>query len=90
VNLLPFLTGSQSGQPHAELFWRVGNRAAIRSGDWKALRNGGSKKDEWELYKLTDDVGESRSLSRVEPDRLARLRDQWEEINAEMIEPLWR
>lgn len=90
VNLLPFLTGSQSGQPHAELFWRVGNRAAIRSGDWKALRNGGSKKGEWELYNLTNDVGESRNLSRVEPDKLARLRDQWEEINAEMIEPLWR
>lgn len=90
VNLVPFLTGKQGGQPHAELFWRVGHRAAIRSGDWKALRNGGPKKDEWELYRLTDDVGESRNLSRVEPDRLARLRDQWEEINTEMIEPLWR
>ncbi|MGZ0166162.1 MAG: sulfatase-like hydrolase/transferase, partial [Planctomycetales bacterium] len=61
VNLLPFLTTASDESPHNELFWRVGTKAAIRSGDWKLLRNPGrrQKNAEWELYNLKDDIGET-------------------------------
>ena len=38
VNLMPYLTGKQSGQPHEALFWRMGDQAAVRIGDWKLIR----------------------------------------------------
>ena len=93
VNLMPFLTGQQAGQPHQELFWRVGQQAALRSGEWKIVRDtrrSPRPRDEWELYRLADDIGETRDLASTEPDRLRQLRGRWETINAEMVDPLWR
>ena len=41
VNLIPFLGGSETGQPHDVLFWRLNQKTAVRVGDWKLLRNPG-------------------------------------------------
>ena len=38
VNLLPFLSGEQSGQPHEYLYWRSGPTIAIRDERWKLIR----------------------------------------------------
>lgn len=38
VNLLPFLTGEQSGRPHEYLYWRSGPTTAIRDERWKLIR----------------------------------------------------
>ena len=37
VNLVPFLRGEASGQPHESLYWRMGDKAAWRQGDWKLV-----------------------------------------------------
>ena len=38
VDLLPFLTGAETKAPHETLYWRLGEQAAIRRGDWKLVR----------------------------------------------------
>jgi arylsulfatase A-like enzyme len=92
VNLLPFLTTASDESPHNELFWRVGTKAAIRSGDWKLLRNPGrrQKNAEWELYNLKDDIGETSNLAAEQPARVKRLTAAWERLDAQMIEPVWQ
>lgn len=38
VNLLPYVTGKETGRPHETLFWRRGVAAAVRKGPWKLIR----------------------------------------------------
>ncbi len=35
VNLLPFIRGESTGQPHETLFWRSDSYRGKREGDWK-------------------------------------------------------
>lgn len=92
VNLLPFLNGTSQGSPHKELFWRVGSKAAIRVGDWKLLRNPGRGKQNapWELYNLRDDIGETVDLSGQHADKYQQLLSAWNNLNDQMIDPIWR
>ncbi len=90
VNLLPFLTGDKKGSPHETLFWRLNKKTAIRVGDWKLLRNpqrGFS--DKWQLYNLSKDIGETQDLASNQPEKLKELFARWEQLNAEMIAPIW-
>ena len=91
TDLLPFLTGKTEGQPHSSLFWRLGNRTALRAGDWKLLKNPsrGRAGDAWELYNLATDVSESRDLAAEENERVEQLVAEWTRLNEEMIEPAW-
>ncbi|WP_166830330.1 sulfatase-like hydrolase/transferase [Thalassoroseus pseudoceratinae] len=90
VNLLPFLTGSQTEPPHSQLFWRIGGRQAFRAGDWKIVRHGrGNSVPKWELYNLKNDIAESTNLATKHADKLEHLARQWEILNAEMIDPAW-
>ena len=91
VDLLPFLDGSVKEAPHDSLYWRVGNQAALRKGDWKAVRPGrNNPSGKWELYDLASDLGESRDLSGEEVGRLEELTREWQEIDGAMIAPLFR
>ena len=38
VNLLPYLSGENDGEPHEALYWRFGQQMAIRKGDWKLVQ----------------------------------------------------
>jgi len=91
VDLLPFLTGDKIGTPHEQLFWRVGQRAALRSGDWKLLRN--PRRGEsggWELYHLAEDIAEANDRAEAEPGKLAELLEAWNALDSEMVEPAFR
>jgi arylsulfatase A-like enzyme len=88
VNLLPFLSGTQNGEPHDWLAWAAdqgrGVDTALRRGDWKIvqLETGKQGPDPvaWELYHLTEDIGETRNLAAEHPDRvkeMAALFQQW-------------
>ena len=90
VNLMPYLTGDNNGQPHDELFWRISTKSARRKGNWKLLRNPGrGQGDEWELYNLRKDISETDNLATNEPEKLNQLLNAWESINAEMMDPVW-
>ena len=96
VDLKPWLTTTVSGglissdgadnRPHQTLYWRVGERAALREGDWKVVRQPSRGKPlRWELFQLSDDLPESRDLSNEAPDQLHRLVSRWEEMNAQDV-----
>ena len=92
VDLIPFVTGKDSGTPHETLFWRQGGRTAIRHGDWKLVRMGGRKAKgnaNWELYNLANDLSEETNVAGSNPERLAELVELWERMNDEMVDPLF-
>ena len=91
ANLLPYLTGENASRPHDTLFWRLNQRTAVRVGDWKLLRNPQRRQEgNWELYNLAEDLSETTDLAQRQPDRLDELKDAWQRLNAEMVEPVWR
>jgi|TARA_B110000467_G_C18298670_1_gene469785 arylsulfatase A-like enzyme len=92
VNLIPFLTGENSGRPHETLFWRQGGKAGLRHGDLKLVRMGGRKdvgNAKWELYDLSKDLSEETNLAQSNPEKLAELITLWEQMNGEMREPMF-
>lgn len=91
VDLLPYLTGVQSTVPRRTFFWRLGQKTAIRHGDWKLLSQGSGRATErkWELYDLSRDIGEARDLADREPDRVRELEAEWQRLNSQMIPPVW-
>jgi arylsulfatase A-like enzyme len=86
VNLIPFLTGEKTGNPHESLFWRFGEQWAVRQGDWKLAAPRGESP---QLYNLRDDVGESRDLSGEHPEKLSALKAAYQEWDIKNIEPRW-
>ncbi|MCA9047945.1 MAG: sulfatase-like hydrolase/transferase [Planctomycetaceae bacterium] len=89
VDLLPFLRRENDADPHPTLFWRTGNRAALRHHDLKIVRSGSAGDHAWQLFDLKTDLGESTDLAGKMPDKLQNLRSVWETMNAEMSEPIW-
>ena len=86
VDLLPFLAGEKTSPPHETLFWRYGDRWAIRHGTFKLLSNG---KPTAELYDLSTDVGEKNDLAAARPGQAAELRRQFDAWSAQMKPPAW-
>jgi arylsulfatase A-like enzyme len=69
VNLIPYLTGAQSGVPHETLYWRFWNQAAIRRGNWKYLQAGTSRY----LFDLSSPDHEKHNLHARYPTVAADL-----------------
>jgi arylsulfatase B len=90
VNLMPYLTGKNEDSPHVTLFWRSVNKRALRSGDWKVVKNPQrGRGGDWELYNLRADISEQDNLVSQYPEKLQELTRQWEAMNSVMIDPLW-
>jgi arylsulfatase A-like enzyme len=100
VNLLPFLTGKISGQPHEALYWRLGENMAIRKGNWKLVKTNErplqvvdpaifNDLSGAELYNLADDIGEKKNLAASYPEKVKELGAAWQRWNRELARPLW-
>ena len=100
VNLLPFLTGEVSGQPHGALYWRLGQHMAIRIGDWKLVKTTEGPLKEVdpstfnylsgaELYNLADDISERKNLAATHPEKVKELAAIWQRWNKELTKPMW-
>jgi arylsulfatase A-like enzyme len=101
VDILPYLKGEAKADPHDTLYWRLGEQAAIRRGDWKLVRYdqtadtarpaGGArpKVTSFRLYDLSQDVGESRDLATEKPEKVKELQEAWEAWSAQLARPLW-
>jgi arylsulfatase A-like enzyme len=76
VNLIPFITGEQSGVPHDRLFWRAGQQHAARVGDWKLVE---TRTASPMLFNLKDDIEESRDLATTQPEKLKELQSSFAE-----------
>ena len=57
------------------LYWRMNHRSqrALREGDWKYLQVDGNEY----LFNIARDERERANLAGREPERLARMREQW-------------
>ncbi|MDZ4800283.1 MAG: sulfatase-like hydrolase/transferase [Bryobacteraceae bacterium] len=87
VDLLPFLTGKNSGTPHDELHWRFGPQWAVRKGDWKLLK---TAQGSVELYDLKSDIGEKKDLAASAAPKLKELQASHDAWNAQLIPPKWK
>jgi len=87
VNLLPYLTGRNAGQPHDTLIWREGHYQAIMSGGWKLQRSMDPKKIR--LFDMTADPLEQNEISEQNPEKVSALLAMLDAHNAEQAEPMW-
>ncbi|MFG6447887.1 sulfatase [Roseateles sp. BYS180W] len=81
-NLLPQVLGQQ-GVVERTLFWRYKANAqrAARQGPWKYLKI----RDNEFLFRLDQDARERANLAKREPQRLAALRQAWEDWDQQML-----
>ena len=79
VDLGPLLFNGES-LPERDLYWRIRDKYAVRSGPWKLANQQGKL----ELYNLDDDLGERKDLSQLMPERVEVLKKAWDQWNAEM------
>jgi len=86
VDLLPFLTGVNSGRPHETLYWKTNWSAAVRRGDWKLVR---TPADEYWLFDLANDVSETTDLLDRRPDVAEDLRGELEGWEQTLPVPIW-
>ncbi|WP_298862706.1 sulfatase [uncultured Gimesia sp.] len=84
-NLMPYLLNEKTGSPHEEFFWRQGNKAALRSGDWKIVNMRRNRKNSrWELFNIANDLAEERNLATEQKEKLNELQARWNELNSQM------
>lgn len=106
MDLLPLLQGRGGGTAanetsnpatpaHAyserEMYWRMNQKRAFRSGDWKIVRHSTSKAESWELYNLAHDLSETDNLAEAMPEKLRTMIDRWNIWDAQMLRPvIWK
>lgn len=86
VNLLPYLKGEKSGDPHDMLFWRKLEEAAARIGDYKMIR---LKDYGATLYNLKLDLGETTNVIHSQQNEFNSLNEALETWESQMMKPLW-
>lgn len=94
VDLLPYLSGTNSAKPHETLYWRFGEQMALRQGDWKLVRydstvDGAKGTTSHKLYNLATDIGEANDLADKHPEKVKELEVVWQKWNAQLVKPLW-
>jgi arylsulfatase A-like enzyme len=87
VNLVPYLTGKNTGAPHDAIYLRKfdNQKYAVRHGDYKLIIpfKGGTA----QLYNLATDIGEEQDVASAHPEKvqeLDQIRLKWD---SELIEP---
>jgi len=87
VNLLPYLSGENPGDPHKALFWGQGYYRGVLADGWQ--RTGSKRPAKTWLYHLAADPTEQVNLASRHPDKVRELTALLETHNAEQAEPLW-
>jgi len=73
VSLVPAFT--DEAEERGPMFWEHEGNAAVRDGDWKLVRQGGS--GAWELFNLAEDRTEMDNLIETHSARAAQLERLW-------------
>ncbi|MEO0793863.1 MAG: sulfatase-like hydrolase/transferase [Verrucomicrobiota bacterium] len=84
VDLMPYLSGEQTGAPHETLYWYHDDSGAVVDGDWKLL----VWQDMHWLYNLADDIGESTDHAKQQPELVDRLMKKYGAFVDSLPEPL--
>ncbi|MEY4244066.1 MAG: Arylsulfatase precursor [Verrucomicrobiota bacterium] len=87
VDLVPFLSGKKSGDPHEMLFWRMTERDihAVRDGRHKLVKQG----EKPNLFNLVTDIREAKDLDGKHPEVRDRLQKAYDEWAATLPKALW-
>ncbi len=93
VDLVPYVTGAQTGDPHETLFWRSGHYQVVLSkddgtGDWWKMSVADIPDKVW-LYNLTTDPTEQTNVADSMPAKVAELQGLLDTHNADQVEPIW-
>ncbi|HEY4944308.1 MAG TPA: sulfatase-like hydrolase/transferase [Rhizomicrobium sp.] len=88
VNLIPFVTGQNTGRPHQTLFWRSGPYATLLDGDWKLQAMDKPASKLW-LYNLAADPTEKNNLVTANGPETATLLKELRGISRAQARPLW-
>lgn len=91
VNLLPHLTGDTTARPHQTLYWKNGDKWAVRDGDLKLVSGNPDQQGQPPaLYDLTSDISEQTDLAPARGDEVARLTALYNDWNAHTQPTLWQ
>ncbi len=86
VNLIPYLKGEKTGDPHAQLFWRKDQMAAARVGDNKLIR---VEKLGYRMYNLEENLAEDHDLQNEDPEGFEALKTALESWENDKMQALW-
>jgi arylsulfatase A-like enzyme len=87
VDLLPFVRGEREGVPHEALFWRAEYAHAVRKGPWKLVES--TDVGAVALFDLSTDPGETKDLSKAQPDVVKALEADFAQWETQCRAPLW-
>ena len=87
VDLLPYIKGEKTGDPHGSIFWRQGAYRGILNKGWKMTVSENPKKV-W-LFNLDEDPFEQNDIASQHPEKVTELQALLKAHNAEQAEPLW-
>jgi len=81
VNIIPFLTGKNTGLPHDALFWRGSNsdKWAVRTPEDKLVL----LPEKTERYAIGEDISEKNNLHTASPEKTIQLQallDKWKKL----------
>lgn len=79
---LPVLTGETVHSPHAALYFRYQQYAALIWGEYKILREKPS--EPWKLFHLREDPSESLDLAETRPELVKKLEEPYRLTEAEI------
>ena len=69
----------REASPHKYLYWQWGAKsAAIRMGRYKLLREQQSTNQDWQLFDLETDIGETANLLAAKPEVVEHLKAEYE------------
>jgi autotransporter-associated beta strand protein len=96
TNIMPYLTGAQSGDPHGELFWRNRGVWAVRKGDWKLERPDGGSPSVFGFYNMastpTEPGGASNLIGASDTPTKAKIAELYRDFTgweATLAKPLY-
>lgn len=89
IDLLPVAEQKISTQRIGSrtLFWRSGDYAAVRDGNWK-LQMSANPRKVW-LYDLSTDPTERKNLAQSRPDQVQRMKNLLSAHHSGLPKPLW-
>lgn len=87
VDLVPYIKGEVSTEPHRWLYWKSDYNHALRMGSWKLMVD--EKHQDVRLYNLTDDPGEHKDVSKNHPEILRQMLELQQRMKSQCRPPLW-
>ncbi len=83
VNVIPFLNGENTADPHEALYWRFWKQTAVRVGNWKFLRLANTEF----LFNLNSDEHEQVNLIKQFPEKAQALKTKLTNWSNELQNP---